>query len=59
MNSRRDDTRLFWRRYLREVLWGIAIAGLLVSVLTGFKFTLLFLPLVFTTGFFDRRGSRD
>ena len=52
----RGDTRPFWKRHLRAILWGIAIAGLAVSVATRFKVVFLFLPLMFAPALF---GSRD
>ncbi len=54
-----DDGRPFWRRHLRAILWGIAIAGVVVSVLTRFRFVFLFLPLLFAPALFGGRRDDD
>ena len=53
----RYDNRPFWRRHLRAILWGIAIAGVVISIVTRFKFVFLFLPLMFVPGLVT--GWRD
>jgi len=52
---RYESAGRFWRRHTRAILWGIAIAGILIGVFTGFRFTLLFLPLVFVPDVIGRR----
>jgi len=55
----RHGNRPFWQRHFRTILWGIAIACLIVSIATRFRFTLIFLPLVFAPALVGlRRGGR-
>ena len=53
------DNRPFWKRHFRAILWGIAIAGIVISLATRFKFVFLFLPLIFTPVLFSKREDRD
>jgi hypothetical protein len=57
LNTLPERRRPFWKRHFRGILWGISVAGLVITIVSGFKFTLLFLPLIFMPSLFG--GSDD
>ncbi len=52
----------FWQRHFRKILWGIALAVLLISILitlfTPVTFLFIFLPFIFTPVLWPRRPQR-
>jgi hypothetical protein len=57
LQSPHDENRPFWKRHFRAILWGIAIAGVVVSFVTGFKYMFLFLPLIVVPTFVGGRNG--